>query len=156
VNGFVTEALLREVERAQATVILLGSHGHRRMTEILIGGVTGEVLHRAPCSVLVARPPQAAARFPRAIVVGNDDSAQANVAVQVAEHLAERFRAPLSIVKATGPDHPVHALVRASAEADLVVVGSRGLHGLKALGSVSERVAHEALCSVLVVRAPSG
>ena len=35
---------------------------------------------------------------------------------------------------------------------DLVVIGSRGLHGLKALGSVSERVAHQAECSVLVVR----
>jgi nucleotide-binding universal stress UspA family protein len=35
---------------------------------------------------------------------------------------------------------------------DLVVIGSRGLHGLKALGSISERVAHQAECSVLVVR----
>ena len=33
-----------------------------------------------------------------------------------------------------------------------VAVGSRRLHGLKALGSVSERVTHQALCSVLVVR----
>ncbi len=39
-----------------------------------------------------------------------------------------------------------------SEEADLVVVGSRGLRGIRALGSVSERVAHEALCPVLVVR----
>ena len=46
---------------------------------------------------------------------------------------------------------PVPALVERSREADLVVVGSRGLHGLRALGSVSERVAHRADCSVLVV-----
>ena len=44
------------------------------------------------------------------------------------------------------------ALVEAAADADLLVVGSRGLHGFKALGSVSERVAYEAACSVLVVR----
>ena len=37
----------------------------------------------------------------------------------------------------------------------LVVVGSRGLHGLAALGSVSERVAHSAACSTLVVREPA-
>lgn len=43
----------------------------------------------------------------------------------------------------------------ASLEADLVVVGSRGLHGLVGLGSVSERVAHRARCSVLVVREPA-
>jgi nucleotide-binding universal stress UspA family protein len=40
--------------------------------------------------------------------------------------------------------------------ATLVVVGSRGLQGPRALASVSERVAHEAPCSVLVVRADEG
>ena len=49
-------------------------------------------------------------------------------------------------------NHPVDALVAASQDADLLVVGSRGLRGLKAVGSVSERVAHDAASSVLVVR----
>ncbi|HKI92444.1 MAG TPA: universal stress protein, partial [Gaiellaceae bacterium] len=40
-NGFVVAALLREIERFGATAIVLGSHGHRRVTEILIGGVAG-------------------------------------------------------------------------------------------------------------------
>ena len=48
--------------------------------------------------------------------------------------------------------HPVDSLVAAAEQADLVVIGSRGLHGLASLGSVSERVAHRARCSVLVVR----
>jgi nucleotide-binding universal stress UspA family protein len=43
-------------------------------------------------------------------------------------------------------------LIVESETADLIVVGSRGLRGLKALGSVSERIAHQASCSVLVVR----
>jgi nucleotide-binding universal stress UspA family protein len=38
--------------------------------------------------------------------------------------------------------------------AALVVVGSRGLNGARALSSVSERVAHEAPCSVLIARPP--
>jgi nucleotide-binding universal stress UspA family protein len=50
------------------------------------------------------------------------------------------------------PAHPVAALVERSRTVDLVVVGSRGLHGVRALGSVSERVAHEAHCTVLVVQ----
>jgi nucleotide-binding universal stress UspA family protein len=37
-------------------------------------------------------------------------------------------------------------------DADIVVVGSRGLQGGRALGSVSERVAHQANCSVIVLR----
>jgi nucleotide-binding universal stress UspA family protein len=47
-------------------------------------------------------------------------------------------------------DAPIEALTRL--ETDLLVIGSRGLQGIKSLGSVSERVAHEARCSVLVVR----
>ena len=46
---------------------------------------------------------------------------------------------------------PVEALLAHVDEADLLVVGSRGLHGFGALGSASERVAHRAPCSVLVV-----
>jgi nucleotide-binding universal stress UspA family protein len=40
-------------------------------------------------------------------------------------------------------------------DASLIVLGSRGLGGVRAPGSVSERVAHEARCSVLVVRSPA-
>jgi nucleotide-binding universal stress UspA family protein len=40
----------------------------------------------------------------------------------------------------------------ASERVALVAVGSRGLSGARALGSVSERVAHRAPCSVLVAR----
>jgi nucleotide-binding universal stress UspA family protein len=53
---------------------------------------------------------------------------------------------------------PAHAAICAAAVsfgASLIIVGSRGLTGARALGSVSERVAHEANCSVLVVRPPA-
>jgi nucleotide-binding universal stress UspA family protein len=50
------------------------------------------------------------------------------------------------------PEEPVPVLTAASADADLLVVGSRGLRGVRALGSVSERVAHRAACSTLIVR----
>jgi nucleotide-binding universal stress UspA family protein len=59
---------------------------------------------------------------------------------------------------AAGPDTPLRIQLDAPVEVlarldpDLLVVGSRGLQGLRSLGSVSERVAHEARCSVLVVR----
>ncbi len=171
VNGLVTESLLRELERVDATVIAIGSHGHHRATEIMIGGVAGEVLHQAPCSVLLARPASNPECFPDVIVVGMDGSQAADTAFAAARQLAARFDRPLRVVTALRgksvdlarvqlrlasaeavDEHPVPALVGASQAADLVVVGSRGLHGLRALGSVSERVAHQARCSVLVVR----
>ena len=47
---------------------------------------------------------------------------------------------------------PDDGLVEASQTVDLLLGGSRGLHGIAALGSTSERVAHRAACSVLIVR----
>jgi nucleotide-binding universal stress UspA family protein len=174
VDGFVTEALLREIEAEGATLVALGTHGHRRTTELLIGGVAGELLHRAPCSVLVTRPSADADRFPRSIVVGVDGSAGSEYALRAAEHLAARLHARVRVIVATHGDsarldrahrlapaaeaiaaRPVDALVTASRGADLLVVGSRGVRGLHALGSVSERAAHHASCSVLVARPAS-
>ncbi|MFC0865561.1 universal stress protein [Sphaerimonospora cavernae] len=57
-------------------------------------------------------------------------------------------------VPATVSAHPVTALVDASAEADLLVVGSRGRGAVRSfvLGSVSRAVLHHARCPVAVVR----
>lgn len=51
-------------------------------------------------------------------------------------------------------EHPVAALMKASASADLVVVGSRGMGGFASavLGSVSRGVLHHVTCPVAVVR----
>jgi nucleotide-binding universal stress UspA family protein len=51
---------------------------------------------------------------------------------------------------------PAQALLQASEDADLLVVGARGhggFHGLR-LGSVSEQVAHHSRCPVLLVPHP--
>ena len=52
---------------------------------------------------------------------------------------------------------PAAALIEAGKDADLVVVGSRGIGGFYRLliGSVSSQVAHHAPCPVVVVPAPS-
>lgn len=56
------------------------------------------------------------------------------------------------VIDEPGPAHRAIATGARDFGASLVVTGSRGLAGAAALGSVSERVAHGAPCSVLVVR----
>jgi nucleotide-binding universal stress UspA family protein len=172
VNGPAVRCLLREVERERATLLCVGSHEHGRVEGILFDYVGTTMLHEAPSAVLVARASRDPESFPRAIVVGLDGSAHAAAAHAAAAELATRFGATLTPVAAAGGDadtdalrrdfpdlrvadgKPVDALLAAAAGADLLVVGSRGRHGVRALGSVSERVAHRAACSVLVVRGP--
>ena len=53
-----------------------------------------------------------------------------------------------------GDEHPSVALIQMAGDADLLVVGSRGLGGFKGLllGSVSQQCVQHATCPVLVVR----
>lgn len=171
VNGPAVRTLLREIEREQATLLCVGSHDRSRVEGMLFDYVGTTMVHEAGCAVLVAREPHDAATFPRTIVVGVDGSDHAAAAHVAATDLAKRFSAELTtIAAAAGRDideealrrdlpeltlvdaKPLDALLEAAAGADLLVVGSRGLHGIRTLGSVSERVAHRARCSVLVVR----
>lgn len=170
-QGPAITALAEALETERATLLCLGTHEHRRATGFLIGSLTTTFLHDAACSVLVARPSGAPESFPSSIAVGVDGSPYSDAALAVAELLRDRFGAAVSVLLAAGgksveaaavaerhpaveivAGKPVDVLTSASAGHDLVVVGSRGLHGVRALGSVSERVAHRASCSVLVVR----
>ena len=175
VQGPAGPMLVAEAGRHAATLAAVGSHDRSRLPGILLGSVATELLHECPCSVLIARPPAGRPPFPRTIMVATDGSEGSRPAVQVAASLAARSRADVQAVVATGGPDIDLAAVRAALDAtgrpiplqehtghaatalcslrpDLLVVGSRGLHGLRSLGSVSERVAHGAACSVLVVR----
>lgn len=171
VQGRADQVLLAEAESVGATLLAVGTHEISRPVGIAIGSVATAVLHSAPCSVLIARRRPGGEEPPRRIVVGLDGSDESVLAAAVAFRLGARFEVEVRPVAARGGKSfdlakvntvatgvwveegaPVDALVRGSGEEDLLVVGSRGLHGARALGSVSERVAHKAPCSVLVVR----
>jgi nucleotide-binding universal stress UspA family protein len=170
-EGDPVRCLLAEMERSDATLVVVGTHGRTRATGIALGSVTTYMLHEAPCAVLVARGSIDFDRWPKSVVVGIDGSPESQAAFAVATQLGGRFGSEVRAIVATDEAHvdldaarrisaeveehttrSVDALSVLSERADLVVVGSRGLHGLAALGSVSERLAHDARCSVLVVR----
>jgi nucleotide-binding universal stress UspA family protein len=77
------------------------------------------------------------------------------------ERYSEMLKQLTVIEKATGSsppvvDNPGHVAERIgeaarAAQSSLIVIGRRGVSGVKALGSISERVVHRGPCSVLVV-----
>lgn len=150
-GGAPVSCLLDAVASENATLLAVGTHGLGRAAGILLGSVTTRALHRAPCSVLVARRPADGDWSPRTIVVGVDGSAPAAAALRACHSLESRFGSELRVLTIEGR-RPAAALVEAATEADLLAVGSRSTHRAFGLGSVSEHVAHNARCSVLVVR----
>lgn len=178
-EGPPTRMLLAELAAEHATLVALGGRSHRRAAGILLGSVASALLHEAPCAVLLARGTARADPPARCCVtVGYDGSPAASRALAVAAELCDRLGVQLQVVTARGGGadaaarngqegqrldigggvliedrrDPLAALLGAAAGSSLLVLGSRGLHGLRALGSVSERVANRAPCSVLIVR----
>jgi nucleotide-binding universal stress UspA family protein len=147
-TGHAPAAIVRAAKKLDADLICIGAKGRGRVSGILLGGAATRIVHDAHCSVLVARGYEPMVDFPAAIVVGVDESAASIQAAHVASALARSTGAAIRHLQR----RPVDGLVDASRSADLLVVGSRGLHGLPAVRSVAERVAHEAACPVLIVR----
>jgi nucleotide-binding universal stress UspA family protein len=67
------------------------------------------------------------------------------------ERTLARSAGTTELVVKPGRPGPVTVSVANAGDASLVVMGSRRLEGLRAMGSVSRRVAHQARCSVLLV-----
>jgi nucleotide-binding universal stress UspA family protein len=167
-DGRPADVLLASVRARGADLLAIGAGRRNRTLGFTFGSTATRLARECPCSVLVARGEIDLERFPERIVVGVDGSAHAADAEAVGRALAQSFGCELHRVLATGgerlnptslidvddvvPRSPVAALVDASHDSDLVVVGSQGFRGLKALGSVAERLAHRAACPVLIAR----
>ena len=103
---------------------------------------------------------------PAAVAVGSVITA-GGVEPEIFEETAERTLAdvlgavdttelPQGIESHVVAGAPAHALLDAAKDADVLVVGSRGLGGFTGLllGSVSQQVAHHATCPVVIVPTP--
>jgi nucleotide-binding universal stress UspA family protein len=80
---FVTDAppvrgILRRARTLRARAIVLGSRGLGAVGRLILGSVSGAVVRRAPCAVLVVR---GSAKVPRRLVIGVDGSRHAKAAV---------------------------------------------------------------------------
>lgn len=53
IQGPTAETILKEISKLNADLIVLGSHGHSTVYELLVGSVTEAMLRKSPCPVLV-------------------------------------------------------------------------------------------------------
>jgi nucleotide-binding universal stress UspA family protein len=168
-------------EAASADLIVVGKHVSSRLCGYVAGSTATHVVHHAHLPVLVAVKPVAGTFLSRVLVAAGPESEHPELPVATAAAIARRAGGELVLLRVdwsrarmtpgvarlveeyeetTGKPiddvilggDPHHEIVRAAEResASLVVVGSRELGGA-AMRSVSERVAHEAACSVLVM-----
>jgi nucleotide-binding universal stress UspA family protein len=53
VQGNYAEKILQEARRLDVSLIVLGTHGHGRLYDLLMGGVSQDVLRSAPCQLVL-------------------------------------------------------------------------------------------------------
>lgn len=114
--GSPAQALHELAEDEQATLIVVGATHQRHIGRITPGSVASNLLHGAPCPVLVA-PSGREPRPIRTIAVAYDDGPQAKVALEHATRLARRFDAHLEII--AGAEHEIFAGPAMVAAADV-------------------------------------
>ncbi len=54
----VAETIVSVAADRSAAAIVIGAHGHSRLSEVVLGSTSRDVIRRAPCPVVVARPAQ--------------------------------------------------------------------------------------------------
>lgn len=55
VDGDARDAILQAARAVHADLIVIGTHGRRGLSRVLLGSVAEDVLRRAPCPVLAVR-----------------------------------------------------------------------------------------------------
>lgn len=141
--------------------IVVGVDGSDHSHRALIWAMRQAAQQHVPLTVMTVRPDPV--RPVTEIYWGAhaypEDSHNPEVARKAIEEIVEQARndigetAPQVTVSVVTGD-PAEELIKASRDADLVVVGSRGSGGFASLlmGSVSSKVTHHAACPVVVVR----
>jgi nucleotide-binding universal stress UspA family protein len=114
----------------------------------------------APAAAAVELASRIAARHGSSVLlvsVGGErqDADRRRALAEQAASLQDACGSEVVLLTPEGAAHEQILAVALQHSASLIVLGSRGRSGLRALGSVSERVAHRARCSVLVARGPA-
>jgi nucleotide-binding universal stress UspA family protein len=140
--------------------IVVGIDGSHNASHALEWAMTEAGMRNAELTVITVNSVIAGYWSGRPVTMPGDDervteaSELAETAVaKIAADLGDRQPASVRVVAKNG--FPAQTLIEASADCDLLVVGSRGGGGFGALavGSITNQVVHHAKCPVVVVPA---
>ena len=137
--------------------IIVGVDGSGHSQRALIRAMKEAAAHHAPLTVITVH--QAVVGFGGGPVVYPEDPPETERAREAAQAETDKALAevgeprPESVTVTAVHGFPAEVLIEASRDADMVVLGSRGVGGFGRLmmGSVTSQVAHHATCPVLIV-----
>ncbi len=140
--------------------IIVGIDGSSHSSLALEWAVKEAAIRHTPLTVLTVHQPyrgfaNAAIEFPgdAALVADARKAAQEATDTVLGKFAAEARPPEVTVLAVDGM--PAEEILRAGADADIIVLGSRGVGGFKRLlmGSVASQVAHHAHCPVVVILA---
>jgi nucleotide-binding universal stress UspA family protein len=175
-----------------ATLVVVGSRGHGRLTGLLLGSVAWQLAGHGQGRIVIVRGPARRPNdAPGPVVAGVDGSAASQAVLDLAAEEAALRHAPVlavcaladepaslggarqieeeftslltswekqhpgvAVLRQVSQGSPRSALLDASAEAQMIIVGARGRGGIPGmtLGSAATALLHYAPCPVGVVR----
>ena len=183
VTGRPATCIVDEAAGWGAELLVVGSRGLGRLSRMVLGSVSAEVVDHAPCPVLVTRASSIStvlvavdgsvssrlalehldlgylgARPMEVLCVGPAGPSPVQVDAIAAQGADELARSGHRVRWSIGTGDPAHEIIEAASalDCDLIAMGSRGHTGLARLrlGSVARNVLLHTHASVLVVRGP--
>jgi len=140
--------------------IIVGVDGSDHSRLALAWALREAAQHHAPLTIMTVRPApvRPATRIFWAVPDYPEDSQALELARKAVEEFADKVANEIGetvpeITVSVSEGDPAEELIKASRDADLLVVGSRGSGGFAKLlvGSVSSQVTHHAACPVVIV-----
>ncbi|MBF0435511.1 MAG: universal stress protein [Magnetococcales bacterium] len=112
VHGQIVEQeIIGMAEQQQADLIVMGRRGRRGLARMMLGHATANVIGKSNCNVLVV--PRTAQIEGRHIVLATDGSRFADNAAVTAGHLANKIKAPVTVVTVVETDSEAGAVTKA-------------------------------------------
>jgi nucleotide-binding universal stress UspA family protein len=138
--------------------IVVGVDGSAHALRALEWAMREAAMHRADLTVLTVNPAMASPWTGRRLTMPGEAEAKEQSRQAVEQAIAQAAleigdQQPVSVTVTVFSGFPARALIDASRDADLIVIGSRGAGGFESLllGSISSQVTHHSECPVVIV-----